>query len=628
MSDLFAPPTDDELKSVSKSKEIPISKDVVFSPPSKEELDFASALDPGVAESFGGHAVNGALLGGRSKIAGAIASPSGALKAAQRYTGYLPFVGAPADNTDSDVKQYLKAKFADEAALSKSGKAHPGWANAGEFTGALVPATIAGPSLAGATALGGATGLIHSDAENPTEAGRDFAKGAGIAAGSYGAMKMAGKGIENLFSGKTAEDLAVRHLRPTAATSRALGRDRLREIGRETLDSGALQFGNKAEDTAAALSDITNEVGAVKGDIVNASQAKINPKDIADKFDREVIEPLRATAENEGLVAQLEEKRNNFLRKYAPAKPVTEADMKNYAFQGVNENAPPDVKDTGWWTNNLKTAKGYSGKNGKINVADLSDFPEGTFTNAEGVEMSPEEFFKSNVVSNSYPKISNTVDANRFAAETGLAEHMNNQNYQAFSMSPAELEAEKMAVQNNINYKVDPNSKNEAMQGWARTLKEGSESAINDPAFIPSKRAYGNLKSAQLMADRTASLADSGNGLLGHLTDVGVGTEALHEIASGNPAGFAIAGGRALTKGKMSASLATTADKAYKAGQTAKKLLDGNEIVQKLMSNPAGKKFSQVIQAAARRGPGSLAATHFILSQDSDEYNRLMSEEQ
>lgn len=116
--------------------------------------------------------------------------------------------------------------------------------------------------------------------------------------------------------GEWAENAAVKHLRPTPKLAQSLGPAKLRDIGREALDTEAVQFGGKAENTAANLVRNKLESGKLIEDYLSASKAKINPWDAADRFDKEVIQPLRGINNEQALVKELEAKRDSFLKFY------------------------------------------------------------------------------------------------------------------------------------------------------------------------------------------------------------------------------------------------------------------------------------------------------------------------
>lgn len=301
-----------------------------------------------------------------------------------------------------------------------------------------------------------------------------------------------------------AENLAVNHLRPTAAMRAKLGPQGLQSAAREALDSGSIEAGSKASTTAQNLSDRLDEVGAVKGDIVDASDATINPSDIANQVHDQVVSPLLQTSETAPIAENIENKAEGLLKQY-PGN----------------------------------------------------------------------------------------------------------------SMTPAQLEAEKMAVQSNINYKVDPSAAIQAKESYARVLKQGVENAVTDPNFIPAKQSWQNLNNAQQMAERTANVSHGG------LLDTGLG---LSAVAHTNPVTLAAAGARALTKGRLSSTGAVLLDKSSKVVQS---LTDSNLFTPEQISKIVSSPFSQVLERAGESGGNAgLSTAHYVLQQTDPNYQQLLKDEQ
>jgi hypothetical protein len=490
---------------------------------------------PGYLESLARGAGQGVSLGFADEIAGAGGAGVDALQK-----------GSLSDVVADYIANRDKYRQGDAAAEA----ANPKTFLAGNIGGGLATAAIPGLNIGRAATLGGrvagaaglgalaAAGGSHADLTQGDVGG--LARDAAIGAGTGAILQRGMETIPGLLSGETAENLAVRHLRPTAQTARALGPDKLRDIGREALDSGSIKFGGTVGETAAALADHASEAGALKGEILGASTAQASPFDIAQRFKDEVIDPLRGTEANKDLVSSLEKKMQGFLEEhvpdYAKAMAIEDPEARGAAVDALVQSAP------------------------KAPIQNI--------------------------------------------------------------------EAEKMAVQNNINYKTDPNSKTGAMRNWGSILRDEAEKGVNDEGFDASKRAFGNLREGQKMAERTGGLADGGNGLMGHITDVGLGTEAMHLAATGNPAGLAIGAGRAATKGRVASSAAVAADMIAKGAQGIKGTLEASDIIQKLQGIPGAAKFASAVRDAAMRGQGALATTHFLLSQTEPDYQQAIQQGQ
>jgi hypothetical protein len=378
---------------------------------------------------------------------------------------YAPVTGAVA--TAGDLPDILQGKKSLGDAyrgnrdyyqhlLDETKKQYPITSTAADIGGAVASPMnkLLQYGMPGAIALGGAYGLGGSKADltqgNVGGAAKDAAIGGATGGITYGVAQALAPKLQQMFR-SGAEDAATMHLRPTPGITRALGKEGVKDVAREALDSGAIGYGNKAADTAGNLEDLSNEVGAAKSDMVNASQTPVNPMQIANRFQNEVIDPLSQTSENQGLANQMLAKKQAFIKKYLP-------EGNSY---GPNDTITPDQ-----------------------------------------------------------------------------------------AMTPAQVEAEKMAVNNGINYKIDAPVSMDANKGWARILKESAEDAIDNPDFQTTKNAYGNLEQGQQMAERTAAL--QGGGLMSHITDVGMGGAAL----TGNPLAAGGLAARLTTKGRVSSTVA------------------------------------------------------------------------
>lgn len=103
---------------------------------------------------------------------------------------------------------------------------------------------------------------------------------------------------KGLLSGaeKAKQAFGRAHLRPTPKFAEDIGEQAIKEAVDESLRSGAIQFGGKAKDTAANLRQLKQEVGAVKGDITNASKATVDPKVVTRRIRDEIALPLEGVS--------------------------------------------------------------------------------------------------------------------------------------------------------------------------------------------------------------------------------------------------------------------------------------------------------------------------------------------
>lgn len=464
--------------------------------------------------SAGRGLLQGGSLGFADEIAGAVQSPIGAAKKAASYVGL-----SDANPNDPDVQAYNKGKqdyrAEDEAAKLENPKSFI----AGNLGGGLLTAFVPGLGIAkgaGTAAnlarVAGA-GAINSIGSGEQEGslgnvGKDAAIGAGAGVVGYGLGQLAQKLIpEASKSAEYAEKKIVEHLRPTPKVARVLGPDRLKDVGREVLDSGAVTFGAKATDTAAKLSEQRQLLGKAIGDILENSEGKVNLADLASNIEKNVIEPIAGQAANQKIVDGLKGDTQNLIKTYVDK--MMASDEKNRIMRQVLDSVDGDMNKA------------------------LPIF---------------------------YQKAAKAID-----------------------LSPQQLELEKRAINKGINYLTDPKAAQEAKMGLASTIKEASEGAVNNPMFQALKDRFGKTAEAQAMAERTAGLTDSGTGLLGHLWDMGVDNAAFNAVMHGEPiTGGLLAGGRALTKGKVNSAIGVTADQASKLLQKypwLNKLAQGAETV-------------------------------------------------
>lgn len=517
------------------------------------QADPETVPDVGYTES----ALRGGAQGASFGFADEIAGGAGAL-----------YDSAKKMSVSDIVKDYIARRNDYRAADHAAEKANPYTYGGAQIGTGVATAFIPGVGLVkGGSALangakllagGAANGLGLSEADNVADMGMDAAKGAGYAAAAGVVGNVASRAIPNAIeTGKYATKKAVEHLRPTPMVARVMGPERLAAVGQEALDSGAIQAGAKAGDTAGRLADIRQKVGAEIGQYIDEAGQKgvqINPAQVAERFENEVIKPLRGQSANRDIVAKLEKQKSEFLDHYLGPDDV---------IQGPKEAV----------------------------------------------------------------------------------------------MSPLQLEEEKRAVQGNINYKTDPSAATEAQMGYATTLKDASEEAINNPAFNDAKAKFSKIADAQKIAERTAGLTDSGTGLLGHLHDINASQLAMDAAMGGEPVtGGLIAAGRAATRGRVNSTLAVGADKVSKflknnptidaaargterlvregaptaarqnGEYTQSKKLDPEELIGKLSHIPGAEKFAGAIRESAARSPEALATTHFILSQTEPDYQKAFQE--
>lgn len=356
-------------------------------------------------------------------------------------------------------------------------------------------------------------------------------------------------------AGGLADLATIRHLRPTPKTAQRLGPEGLKGVAQEVRATGAVKPFQKVDQTAANLETLLDEVGAVKGGIVEASDKVINPHDVIKEIDDLIAQHSQTAQGMETIVPMLERKRAAFLRQYG------------------------------------------------------------------------------------------TGD--------GIA---------APSMSAKQLEAEKMAVQDAINYKADSKPVTRAQRDYAGTLQRSAEGLIDHPEFVRSKQSFGNIAEASDMANRTAGLTDGG-GLMGHITDNAIGAGLADELINLNPAAALTMGARGLTKGRVASTVSHGAGKLERylkvadltkplasLESTAQKVLPlqsgfktpeqirlvaqrkkdegvATRTPQSVLMKIQGTRFAPIIQKAMERGNDAFGSTYFILMTNEPDFRKAMEEE-
>lgn len=170
----------------------------------------------------------------------------------------------------------------------------------------------------------------------------------------------------------------------------------------------------------------------------------------------------------------------------------------------------------------------------------------------------------------------------------------------------------KKAFENRQN----PEDFNKFLKGVKNLGRKDQHSLANKALDDIQKHTGQNLREDILNAQaKSAFKKDTTNGsrktLLGTVIGSGVGTAV-------GPMGSVIGGA-------VGAAVGAGADK-Y-SGLAIKSLLDGKISAKQFASQFANTKFSKVLEEAASRGNKSLAATHFLLSQQNQEYRKLLKDQ-
>lgn len=634
--------------------------------PSEEDLDITPHApeeeDPGLLAKgldIGGRALD--YAGGVARVGLANSPAASMADMLQAYLRKKPLLNQPGDIGRALVgKAPRSAEYMDRAGIPEGASVSdlvPGaFTEEPGFTMKAKKGGMLDPSMRGAVG-----GVVDMALDPLSYLGiTELAKGGGaLAKIANGLRRVASPvGTSEGALANAADKAAVRHLRPTPKVAQVLGPDKLQEIGRDAIDSGAIKFGQKADSTAARLGDLKDESGSLIGDIVNASDKTANPVEIAQKFQSEVIDPLKATSGNEQLISHLEGQKQSFLDKYSPGHDVAgrdpslpttitrsskfvpkavEEEPVGGAIQKIGET-PTTITRNSEFVMPQRTPPNGSGPfeisypapltaseeamiktlppeaQAEVREALLSarrpKNPHGGFTGEETAPANPVAPVFSKKKLTETRKGGDPINAfltpeaeaaakDPFTKE--VVERRIEQNPAPKGMTPAQVEAQKRVEQDKINYLSDPKIKQKAQMNWASILKKQTEGMIDDPAFKAAKKAYGNQAAAEMMAGRTAALTDGGTGLMGHMTDLAVEMPALQALIHGNPTGAGLAAARGVTKGRIGSSAAITLDKLSKlAGSKYAPAIDAflrRKEIDKASPAPRGNVWSNALQS-------------------------------
>ena len=243
--------------------------------------------DQGAPHAAAVKAADWILMGGLPKLAGAVASPTGAAKAAGSY------VGLPPEENDPDVHKYQVAKDAEETEIKTSEKLHPIASKVGSVGGfgmnaAILTPYMAAKTLAGKTAinsaLGTAVGLLHANANSPAEAVKQTAPYTAFGAIVPGAAEsFAGSSVGASTAAKAGnaffdvpEKVTQRYLENPESVNSAMDRpdvaqriaDTVGDIRQDTepLNSGALSTLSTERNPSpgASVEDVVNTLTKIK----------------------------------------------------------------------------------------------------------------------------------------------------------------------------------------------------------------------------------------------------------------------------------------------------------------------------------------------------------------------------
>lgn len=280
----------------------------------------------------------GATLNKMPQLVGGLAHPVGAVK---------ELLGT--DASDPDVQAYEQTRDQASAGSQQVQQEHPVASTVGQIGGFAtgpgkaigVVSAAAGP-LAGIAASSAAGGIADPNTKRGLALG---AIGGAASEAANAVLPSVADAISNRLRG-TAIAAAIRHLRPTPLVARQLGPEALSGVGEEALQSGAIEPFAKASTTAANMSDLLDEVGELKSDLVNQSPATIEPHDLAQRVQSNVLQPLQQTTAGKVTAAPIQGKLDALLEDLGESPvPVSRIENEKMAEQGlINWKTDPTAK--------------------------------------------------------------------------------------------------------------------------------------------------------------------------------------------------------------------------------------------------------------------------------------------
>ncbi len=317
----------------------------------------AADTGPGELSSLGRGLAQGASFGLRDEAAGALQSPSGALKEIANKFG--------AHFSDEDIEQYRRERDASRGLDKEAKEANPKSFLAGELGGGVATSFVPGVGLAegagllktaGSAALQGAAfGVGGSEGENIGQIARDAAVGAGAGAvggaAGFGLGKALAKGAElgGNFINRAADPLAAKAESLAVKATGATGRQSAQfsdDAGRELLDRGLVKFGDTPANIASRVEGASDSAGRAIGDSLEQLESKGVGVDLGriKKGIQDKIAELSETPGNEKIVRQLQGELDNLVERGESSLPISKAEIAKRNFQGQTNYASPEAE--------------------------------------------------------------------------------------------------------------------------------------------------------------------------------------------------------------------------------------------------------------------------------------------
>jgi len=154
--------------------------------------------------------------------------------------------------------------------------------------------------------------------------------------------QVTGSALSNMLR-KVGIGSAVQHLRPTPQVANALGPEKLDEIATQALENGDIQPFQKVASTAQNLAKTKAQAGQKIGEIISKSDAMVNPADIAQNIQENIITPLQETNAGKKIAAPIQEKLDSLMEHLGNEPvPVSQIEAEKTAEQAATNYRAPE----------------------------------------------------------------------------------------------------------------------------------------------------------------------------------------------------------------------------------------------------------------------------------------------
>ncbi len=235
--------------------------------------------------------------------------------------GFADEISGALESTFTD-KSYEQARDESRANFKAAQEANPVTYGAGQVAGGVASAFVPGLNVAklgtaGARVLGGAgigalTGVGSSEASDVGGLASDAAVGGligGAASGIAESISPVRRYLQDKMA-RSAEELAVKSLKPTAAQIRKLGPEGMHRTGRGLLDEGLIKPGSNAESSLSRIAPYKEAAKSELVDVLNQADAALPSDAVSERVLSEVM-PDAVTTGGQPAVSAVEKAVND-----------------------------------------------------------------------------------------------------------------------------------------------------------------------------------------------------------------------------------------------------------------------------------------------------------------------------